>query len=113
MLILGLMHHWMNSNLFVLSVCAYRNMCIYKVEYGKFYFLDLLTLCMLGIFSCFCCFQLIFFEIIFFIKLIWKHYQSVKQFGSRRRPSVGPHLDSNCLCWLLQDDKSHCLQGKG
>ena len=46
-----------------------------------------LTLCMLGNFSCFCCRLLTFFKINFFQKFFQEHYQSVKLFGSRSGPT--------------------------
>ena len=46
----------------------------------------------LGNFSCFCCHPLTFFKINFFKIFFQKHYQSVKQFGSR------PGL-TFCLSW--------------
>ena len=47
-----------------------------------------LTLCMLGIFSCFCCLLLTFIKINFFKKFFQEHFQSIKQFTSS---DVGPH----------------------
>ena len=48
-----------------------------------------------------------FFKIVFFKKIFQKHYQSVKQFGSRSGPhSVGTGLNPNCLQMLLADEKN-------
>ena len=44
---------------------------------------SVLTLCMLGNFSCYCCGLLTFFKINVFKKFFQEHYQSVKQLGSR------------------------------
>ena len=46
------------------------------------------TLWFLGNFSCFCCRLLAFFKINFFKKFFYKHYQSVKRFGSRSGPTM-------------------------
>ena len=45
-----------------------------------------LTLCMLGNFSFFCC-RLLFSILFLFKNFFQEHYQSVKQFGSRSRPT--------------------------
>ena len=47
----------------------------------------LLTLCMLGNFSCFCCRLLTFFKFNFFKKFFQGHYHSVKLFGYRAGPT--------------------------
>ena len=60
----------MNSNLFVLSVCAYRNMCIYKVEYGKLYFIGSFNSLHAGYCFMLLLFSTDFFQKKFFIKLI-------------------------------------------
>ena len=53
----------------------------------------LLTLCMQGNFSCFCCRLLTFFKNIFFFKKFFqKHYQSIKPFRSRSGLTF-------CLSW--------------
>ena len=58
----------------------------------------LLTLCILGNFSCICYRLLTFFKISFLIKFFQEYDQSVKQFGSRSgQHSVGPDLGPNCL----------------
>ena len=58
---------------------------------------SLLTLCILGNFSCFCCLST-FFKIILYKKFFQEHYQGVKRFGSRSgQMSVGPDLGPNCL----------------
>ena len=54
------------------------------------------------------CRLLIFFKIIFFEKFFWEHYQSVKWFGTRSGPTLGP----NCLQRLSADNKSRSYQGK-
>ena len=54
--------------------------------------LHLLTLCMLGNFSCFCCRLLTFFKTNVFKRFFQEHYQSVKQFGSRSGMTFCPVL---------------------
>ena len=64
----------------------------------------ILTLCMLGNFSCLSCRLLIFFfKINVFQKFVQEHYQSVKQFGLQ---CVSPDLGPNCLQRLSGDNKS-------
>ena len=69
----------------------------------------LLTLCMLGNFSCFRCSLLTFSKVIFFKKFF--QCQTV-WIQIRTDNSVGPALGSNCLQWLSADDKSRSQQGK-
>ena len=60
-------------------------------------YINRLTLCMLGNFSCFYCRLLTYFKINIFKNFFQEHYHSVKQFGSRsERHSVRPDLCSNC-----------------
>ena len=49
-----------------------------------------------------------FFQLTFKKKIFQEHYQSVKPFGSRSRPTeyVGPDLGPSCLQRLSADDKS-------
>ena len=58
--------------------------------------LRVLTHCMLGNISWFCCCLLTFFKINFFKKFFHKHYQSVKKFGSRSGPTI---------CWSWSGSK--------
>ena len=71
----------------------------------------LLSLCMLGNFSCFTCHLRLFFKINFFSKLSREH-NTVRVSNSldpeQDRHSVGPDLGPNCLQRLSADDKSHC-----
>ena len=51
------------------------------------------------------CRLLTVFQTNFFKKLFQEHYQGIKQFGSRSRPTeVSPDLDPNCLQGLSADD---------
>ena len=61
----------------------------------------ILTLCMLGNVSCFCCHLLIFVKINFCTKLFQGHYQSVKQFGTRsgQRLSGLSWVQTICKCY--------------
>ena len=70
----------------------------------------ILTLCMLGIFSCFCCCLLTFFKIIFFSK---KYLRNTISVSNSLDPDeawhiVRPHLGPNCLQRLSAKDKSCC-----
>ena len=60
----------------------------------------MLTLCMLGNFSCFGLFGLTsadFFKIIVYDYFIQEYLQIVKQFGPRSGPTQWPDLGPNCL----------------
>ena len=61
---------------------------------------QLLTLCMLGNCSCFCCHLLTFFIITLFKKLFQEHYQSV---------SLGPDQDQHSVIviWVQTDYKDY------
>ena len=69
----------------------------------------LLTLCMLGNFSCnafkICCLLLNFFKINFFEKFFQEHYQSVSN-------ALDPDLGPNCMQRLSADDKVRHWQAK-
>ena len=62
---------------------------------------------MLGTVNAICCRLLSFFQISFYQKIFQEHYQSVKQFGTK----VGPDLGPNSLQRLSADDKSRCMLG--
>ena len=67
-----------------------------------------LTMCMLGIFSCFivvCCFFLVFFfKIVFFVKILLRVTNSLDP--NRARRFVGPDLGPNCLRRSSADNTS-------
>ena len=65
---------------------------------------DLFTLCMLGMFSYFCCRLLTFFKINFFQNTI---RVSNNLDPGQDRHSVGPDMCPNCVLRLSADDKSH------
>ena len=69
--------------------------------------LTILTLCMLGFFSCFYCRLLFFSKLTFFKRFFQEHYQSVKQFGSRSGPTknVGSDLSPNVFKGYRQTTK--------
>ena len=76
-------------------------------QQGGYRPMNLITLCMLGNFTCFCCRQLTFLKISFLKKIFQDHYQSVKQFGSRSGPTfVRPDMGPNCLQRLSADNKN-------
>ena len=76
--------------------------CIY-FESSLFLLITILTFCMMGNFSCFCCRLLTFFKI--------KRISNGLDPDQDRR-SVGPDLDPNCLQMLSADAKSRRKQGK-
>ena len=68
--------------------------------------MHLLTLCILGNFSCFFCCQLIIFKINFFEKFFQEYHQSVIQIGSRTGPTCCRALSWSKLQRLSADDTS-------
>ena len=74
----------------------------------------MLTLCMLGKFSCFCC-LLTFFSKLTFSKTSFRNTIRVSNSSDpdQDRHSVGPDLGPNCLQRLSTDDKSRLYQEKG
>ena len=73
----------------------------------------LMSLCMLGNFSCFCCRLLTFSKTNFFEKIISgtvSDNQSLKQFRSRSRRKFCPSWSGSKL--FRKVISSHCLQGK-
>ena len=56
----------------------------------------ILTLYMLGNFSCFCCHRLTFFKINFFRKFYYEHYQSVKGLELKFNMSVLSWVQTVC-----------------
>ena len=69
-----------------------------------------LTFCMLGNFSCFCCFLLIFLFFDFSKNSLWNTISvSISLDPDKDQCSIGPDLGPNCLQWLSAENKS-CLQ---
>ena len=60
-----------------------QNYCMEVFPEKENHYTILLTLCMLGNFSCFCSHLLTFFIFNFFKKIFQQHYQSVKWFRFR------------------------------
>ena len=65
----------------------------------------LLTLCMLGNFSCFCCHLLTFFKSQLFKKILSDIRLSNSLDTDQERKKIGPDLCPNCLQRLLADGK--------
>ena len=68
------------------------------------YFVQLLTLCLLGEFACFFCCLLIFFKIVFFEKLFPEYYQCQNSlYPDQAQHFVWHDLGPNCLQRLSAD----------